>query len=178
MLRTVSDKSGRMRQTRVVAYLKCSLCLTGATQEIDENLQLVWSVLRNIRNCISPKQPECLPLGPTCSLSVVVLLAVVGSKVVIRNCPTARELLNDDEYLLDEEILTIPYHVSLLPASQLYTLISTCPDITQQEISAQMTRTLGTLLPNTGHSLRPPEIIIIIIIIIICPQLHPTTGRC
>jgi hypothetical protein len=40
---------------------------------------------------------------------VVVVLAVVGSKVVMRNCPTVREFLNDDEYLLDEEMSTIPY---------------------------------------------------------------------
>ena len=93
---------------------------------------------------VSPRQQlECLPLGPTCSLSMVVVLAVVGSKVVIRNCHTVREFLNGDEYLLDEEMLTIPYHVNLLPASLVYTLISTCPDATQQEIPAQMTRTLG-----------------------------------
>ena len=54
MLRAVNDKSGRMRQARVVAYLRCFLCLTGATQENDENSQPLWSVLRKPRNCISP----------------------------------------------------------------------------------------------------------------------------
>ena len=53
-LRAMNGKSGRMRQASFVAYLRCSLCLTGATQENDENSQPVWSVLRKTRKCISP----------------------------------------------------------------------------------------------------------------------------
>jgi len=67
-----------------------------------------------------------------------------------------REFLNDDEYSLDEEMLTTLYHVSLLPGSRLYTLISTCPDTIHQEIPAQMTRTLGASQqrtePETTHN--------------------------
>lgn len=143
MLRVVNDKSGRMRQARVVAYLRCSLCLTGATQENDENSKPVWPALRKTRYCVSPTTARMSASRATCCLSVVVVLAVVGSKVVIRNCPTVWEFLSDDEYLLDEKMLTIPYHFSLLPASRLYTLISTCSDTTHQEIPAQMTRALG-----------------------------------
>jgi len=74
MLRAVNDKSGRTRQARVVVYLRCSLFLTGATQENEEKSQPVLSVLRNTRNCISPTTARM-------SASLANLLSVGGGGI-------------------------------------------------------------------------------------------------
>jgi hypothetical protein len=69
----------------------------------------VWTGAENL----APKRirsPNVQPCG----------IAVVGSKVVKRNSPTVREFLSNDEYLLDEQLLTVHYPVSLPSASYTY----------------------------------------------------------